>query len=104
MEIDEVRYLCILRYTDLTHEGMHNVVRILDSIYHDGANGRHLCLLLELISTDGDEIGMRLTSLKADHVRIISKKILLGVDFSHRKKSLIHCGTASTLWVRTAIH
>ncbi len=69
-----------------------NVVRFLDSFYHQGPNGLHMCMVFELL-------GSNLLSVVKHYdyqcipipvVKAMVKQICIALDFLHRQCSIIH--------------
>eukprot|EP01025_Chloroclados_australasicus_P005297 TRINITY_DN11539_c1_g1_i1.p1 TRINITY_DN11539_c1_g1~~TRINITY_DN11539_c1_g1_i1.p1 ORF type:complete len:781 (-),score=104.12 TRINITY_DN11539_c1_g1_i1:169-2511(-) len=67
-------------------------VRLMDNFEHSGPNGKHVCMVFEVL-------GENLLSLikmndyqgiPIDVVRNISKQVLIGLDYIHRCKQIIH--------------
>lgn len=87
-ELDVLLYLSKSR---LDHPGKKNVVELLDHFEHQGPNGKHLCLVLPVMLSDGEAMTITSQPRDANFVLSISKQIILGLDFLH-KSGLIHCG------------
>ncbi|KAK3934476.1 kinase-like domain-containing protein [Diplogelasinospora grovesii] len=69
---------------DPNHPGRKHVSHLLDSFYHEGPNGRHLCIVQELIGPDLEFVTMELRfELNRDHRRRVSAQLLLAVDYLH---------------------
>lgn len=69
-----------------------HIVRLIDNFKHAGPNGQHLCMVLEYL---GDSIlhlirYNRYRGLELNKVRDICKCILLGLDYLHRERGIIH--------------
>ncbi|KAL4983803.1 kinase-like domain-containing protein [Aspergillus falconensis] len=63
---------------------------LLDHFKHDGPNGTHLCLVLPVMISDGEEMTVNAKSHQAAYVQSISKQILLGLEFLHTL-DIVHC-------------
>ena len=67
--------------------GSKHIVRMLDSFLHVGPNGRHQCLVLELlgptVNTWMDEYHYAADSLDEDDILMISTRMLQAVTFMH---------------------
>jgi len=72
--------------------GHSQVVQLLNSFIHNGPNGRHFCMVFEIMGVTLLEIIKRYnyTGIPLPYVRIISKQILIGLDFLHRMCNIIH--------------
>lgn len=73
-------------------EGSKHILNLLDSFFHRGPNGKHVVMVFEVL-------GENLLALirKYEHrgiplvyVKQISKQLLLGLDYMHRKCGIIH--------------
>ncbi|KAL7952505.1 kinase-like domain-containing protein [Trichoderma compactum] len=72
----------ITRTSDPTHPGHKHVSHLLDS-FHEGPNGRHLCIVLELLGPKISSVVHRRPNYRLDGrlARQISSQLLLGVDY-----------------------
>jgi serine/threonine protein kinase len=70
---------------DITHPGRKHVTQLIDSFYHDGPNGRHLCLVLGLLGPKASSINDECPQYRLDGVvaRSASRQLLLAVDYLH---------------------
>ncbi|KAL6827999.1 kinase-like domain-containing protein [Trichoderma camerunense] len=75
---------------DPNHPGQKHVSHLLDSFYHEGPNGRHLCVVLELLGPKISSVADRRPNyrLEGKLARQISSQLLLAVDY------LRSCGVA----------
>lgn len=87
----ELEVFLYLSESRLEHPGKRNVIELLDHFEHEGPNGKHICLVLPVMQSDGQAINVRNRPRNANYIRIISEQIVLGLDFLH-KSGLIHCG------------
>ncbi|KAL7907398.1 kinase-like domain-containing protein [Trichoderma velutinum] len=73
----------ITRTGDPTHPGHKHVSHLLDSFYHEGPNGRHLCIVLELLGPKISLVVNRRPNYRLDGklARRISSQLLLAVDY-----------------------
>ncbi|GLJ54531.1 hypothetical protein SUGI_1171120 [Cryptomeria japonica] len=86
----EIRTLKVISEAD--PEDKERVVKLLDYFMHSGPNGNHVCLVLEVL---GDDLRTLLThysgkGIPLHMVKEICFQILRGLDFLHRKLSIIH--------------
>lgn len=90
--IDEIKLLKRLRNGDANNEGYKHILNLLDNFVHRGPNGNHVVMVFEVL-------GENLLALikKYEHkgipliyVKQISKQLLLGLDYMHRKCGIIH--------------
>lgn len=70
---------------DPNHLGRKHISQLLDWFYHDGPNGRHLCIVLELLGLKASTVANKCTNyrLGGDLARHISGQVLLAVDYLH---------------------
>ncbi|GAV51704.1 hypothetical protein ZYGR_0AF01750 [Zygosaccharomyces rouxii] len=90
---DEIKLLKRIRsQTERGHVGSDYILKLLDNFYHTGPNGDHIVMVFEVL-------GENLLALikKYEHrgipliyVKQISKQLLLGLDYMHRKCGVIH--------------
>ena len=68
------------------------VVQLLNSFIHNGQNGKHFCMVFEVMGVTLLEIIKRYNykGIPLPLVRIITKQILIGLDFLHRICHIIH--------------
>ncbi|KAK9364301.1 kinase-like domain-containing protein, partial [Lipomyces kononenkoae] len=86
---NELSVLLHLSAPDLEHPGQRYVIQLLDHFEHHGPNGSHLCLILPSMMSDGGEMTRQGKPRQAAYVRTVSRQILLGLDFVH-KRGIIH--------------
>lgn len=90
---DEIKLLKRIRsQNERGHAGSDYILKLLDNFYHKGPNGDHIVMVFEVL-------GENLLALikKYEHrgipliyVKQISKQLLLGLDYMHRKCGVIH--------------
>ena len=75
------------------HEGRKHVPVLLDSFEHDGPNGRHVCLVLELLAENLHVIRKLFADRKVPDplVRSIAVQLLFALHYAH-KLGVIHTG------------
>ena len=68
------------------------VVQLLNSFIHHGQNGRHFCMVFEIVGVTLLELIKRYNykGIPLPYIRIITKQILIGLDFLHRICHIIH--------------
>ncbi|CAI6230404.1 unnamed protein product [Periconia digitata] len=76
--------------SDGQHPGRKHISRLLDSFYHDGPNGKHLCIVSELLGPKISTVAEKCTNYRLDSklARQVSRQLLLAVDYLHS------CGVA----------
>ncbi|KXX74834.1 Protein kinase dsk1 [Madurella mycetomatis] len=87
--VETARELTILRALkergDPAHPGWKHVSHLLESFYHEGPNGRHLCIVLGLLGPKPTSIADRCPDYRlGGHLaRSVSRQLLLAVDYLH---------------------
>ena len=68
------------------------VVQLLNSFIYHGQNGRHFCMVFEIMGVTLLELIKRYNykGIPLPFIRIITKQILIGLDFLHRMCNIIH--------------
>ncbi|KAK4247353.1 kinase-like domain-containing protein [Corynascus novoguineensis] len=87
----EVEILRHVQANDLhSHPGRRSVTQLLDSFFHEGPNGRHLCVVLELLGPRLSWLAEKSQNyrLKADLARRVSARIVEALAYLHS------CGVA----------
>ncbi len=90
----ELEILEHLHANDLpSHPGRSGVTQLLDSFFHEGPNGRHLCVVLELLGPSVSWVGEKSKSyrLTADFARRVSGRIVEAVAYLH-SRGIVHGG------------
>jgi len=79
--------------SDTQHPGYKHIPRFLDHFYHDGLNGRSLCLVLERLGPTVEFVGTNATNWRLDLSlsRQISRQLILAVDYLHNR-GIVHGG------------
>ncbi|KAF8466328.1 kinase-like domain-containing protein [Kalaharituber pfeilii] len=92
----ELRVLSHLSNSDHLHEGVNHVLKTLNHFYHIGPNGKHLCLVTEVMGPNISDLVMgprrRLDDLARypKHiVQQITRQLLLGLAYIHSKR-IVH--------------
>lgn len=90
--VDEIKLCQGVADANPSHPGHAHVVGLLDQFEHEGPNGRHVCMVFEVL-------GENLLGLirRYEHrgipmavVKQISRQILLALDYLHRECGIIH--------------
>ncbi|KAL2201500.1 kinase-like domain-containing protein [Corynascus similis CBS 632.67] len=90
-ENHELEILQHVHANDLpSHPGRNSVMQLLDSFFHEGPNGRHLCVVLEPLGPSVSWVAEKSQNyrLKADFARRVSARIVEAVTYLHS------CGVA----------
>ncbi|KZO92415.1 kinase-like protein, partial [Calocera viscosa TUFC12733] len=90
--LDEIKLCQRLISADPAHPGRHHVISFLDHFRHKGPNGTHVCMVFEVLGENLLGLIKRHQNKGVPHhlVKQISKQILLGLDYMHRKCGVIH--------------
>lgn len=92
---------CVARYkaTDKTYldKGGYSIedchtVQLLNSFLHSGPNGQHFVMVFEILGVNLLEIMKRYDykGIPMPIVRRMTKQVLIGLDYLHRKCKIIH--------------
>lgn len=84
---------------DPDHPGRKHVSQFLDSFYVDGPNGRHLCVVAELLGPKVSSVAESCPDYRlGGHLaRQVSRQLLLAVDYLHTC-GIAHGGRAKILF------
>ena len=68
------------------------IVQLLNSFIYHGINGKHFCMVFEIVGVTLLELIKRYNykGIPLPFIRIITKQILIGLDFLHRICHIIH--------------
>ena len=87
--LDEIELLKTVAKNDT--EGKNFVVRLLNDFFHTGPNGKHVIMVFEVLGKNTLHlIDTHYKGLPLPIVKSITKQILIGLDFLHRKCQIIH--------------
>ena len=88
-------------------DGRNCVVRLLDSFEHSGPHGKHVCMVFEKLGENLLTLIKRFEyrGLPLPYVRQIAQQTLVGLDYLHRERQIIHtdlkpekCGCVWPCW------
>ena len=90
--VDEIRLLDVINTKDPTDRNASRIVRLLDHFDITGINGTHKCLVFEPLGCSLYKLIVRshFKGLPMDLVRSVTKQLLQGLDYLHRKCKIIH--------------
>lgn len=88
--VDEIRLLDVINNADANDQN--RIVRLLDHFDINGVNGTHKCLVFEALGCSLYKLIVRsqFKGLPMDLVKSVSKQMLQGLDYLHRKCRIIH--------------
>lgn len=77
-----------------SHEGRNYVSSLLDHFKHTGPNGEHVCFVFDVLGHHLDFQSAKYEDgkLPVKAVKVITRQLLLGLDFLHRECGVIHTG------------
>ncbi len=89
---DEVQLLGVIKERADEENCEHFVVQLLDRFYIYGPNGKHMCMVFEVCGENLLSLIKRYDyrGIPLELVKIIALHSLIGIDFLHRKCSIIH--------------
>nr|KMM68244.1 hypothetical protein CPAG_04575 [Coccidioides posadasii RMSCC 3488] len=75
-----------------SHGGRNHVLSLLDQFKHTGPNGDHVCFVLDVLGHHLDFQAAKYEDgqLPLKSVKVITRQLLLGLDFLHRECGIIH--------------
>lgn len=82
-----------------SHLGRNYVSHLLEHFTHTGPNGDHVCLAFDVLGHHLDFQTARYEDgkLPVTVVKVITRQLLLGLDFLHRECGVIHTGMANPI-------
>ncbi|KIM77248.1 hypothetical protein PILCRDRAFT_796290, partial [Piloderma croceum F 1598] len=93
-ELHELEYLQRMRGQDIQHPGHSHVIQLRDHFYHEGPNGKHLCIVTELLSENLSSFSRRWNNERIPQslAKVITRQIILGLDYLHNSCGILHTG------------
>merc|ERR1719270_3065338 len=90
--IDEIKLLKTVRSTDPEDDFCHKTVQLQDDFMVSGPHGIHVCMVFEVLGHNLLKfiIESNYEGIPLLNVKIIIKQVLEGLDYLHRKCSIIH--------------
>lgn len=90
--LDEIKLLQKIVEANPNHPGRAHVVSLLDSFEHVGPNGKHVCMVFEVLGENllGLIKKWQHRGIPMPLVKQITKQVLLGLDYLHRECGIIH--------------
>ncbi|RAL05375.1 putative serine-threonine protein kinase [Aspergillus ibericus CBS 121593] len=85
-DLFELEILKHLRTADPHHLGYQHIPILLDDFVNEGQQGRHVCLVMELMAVDMNGFALFFDDIKnPNHImKIITKQLLLALEYAHR--------------------
>ncbi|KAI1259056.1 kinase-like domain-containing protein [Xylariaceae sp. FL1019] len=89
---DEIELLEKIVKANPNHPGRKYVVSLLDHFKHDGPNGKHVCMVFEVLGENllGLIKKWQHRGIPRNLVMQITKQVLMGLDYLHRECGIIH--------------
>ena len=78
------------------------ILHLLNSFIYHGQNGKHFCLVFEIMGMSLADIIKKFNykGIPLPYARIITKQILIGLDYLHRFCGIIHCDLKpENIWI-----
>ncbi|KAJ7057975.1 kinase-like protein [Mycena amicta] len=91
-ELHEFDYLRRVLSADPTHPGFRHNLHLLDQFYVHGSNGKHMCLVTELLGEGLDRYAKRFPyqQLPIKLIQTIMRQVILAVSYLHEKCNILH--------------
>lgn len=101
---DEIQLLTEIR--DKDPDGTSHCVRLLDSFTHVGPNGKHICMVFEVL---GDNLlslikHYNYRGIPIPFVRKLTRQVLQGLNYLHTTCDIIHTGALFADLTRLKTH
>jgi serine/threonine protein kinase len=90
--LDEIKLLTNVRESDPSDPFRLKCVQLLDEFKVAGTNGLHVCMVFEVLGHNLLKLIIRSNyrGIPIPNVKIITKQVLQGLDYLHRKCQIIH--------------
>lgn len=90
--VDEIRLLDVINGKDRDDRNVEKIVRLLDHFDINGVNGTHKCIVFEALGCSLYKLIVRcqFKGLPMTLVKSVTKQVLQGLDYLHRKCRIIH--------------
>jgi serine/threonine-protein kinase SRPK3 len=88
---DEIKLLRKAAESDPNHPGYNHVVLLLDDFMHEGPNGKHVCMVFEVLGENLLSLIRRNPKgISVKVVQSIIRQVLLGLEYLHDNCGIIH--------------
>ncbi|CEG83282.1 Putative CMGC/SRPK protein kinase [Rhizopus microsporus] len=90
--LEEIKLLETVKKTNSQARGYQHVAQLLDHFWHEGPNGKHVCMTFEVLGESLLSLMKRYNykGIPQSIVKRISKQVLEGLDYLHRECGIIH--------------
>ncbi|UJR21903.1 hypothetical protein I4U23_024974 [Adineta vaga] len=90
--LDEIKLLTNVRESDPSDPNRLKCVQLLDDFKVAGVNGLHVCMVFEVLGHNLLKLIIRSNyrGIPIQNVKLITKQVLQGLDYLHRKCQIIH--------------
>jgi serine/threonine-protein kinase SRPK3 len=88
----ELNFLTRIREQNPDHPGYAHVVHLLDHFYHEGPNGKHLCMVMELLSESLGSFATYFEDGRMPHpvIRRAIRQTVLALQYLHDVCNIVH--------------
>jgi len=89
-----------LKCRDTNHPGHNHVISLLDSFYHEGPNGKHMCLVYKAMGERVGRMRIRFPDRKVPQplTKRIARQLLQALDYVHTC-GYVHTGRLAHLFI-----
>ncbi|OAD66679.1 hypothetical protein PHYBLDRAFT_97704, partial [Phycomyces blakesleeanus NRRL 1555(-)] len=90
--LEEIKLLEKVKETNKEAVGWNHIAQLLDHFWHQGPNGKHVCMTFEVLGESLLSLMKRFNhrGIPSAMVKRITRQLLLGLDYLHRECGIIH--------------